>query len=304
MRRATSVRIAIATAAGLALTPLVPAPLSLAHADPAPLRVCADPNNWPLSKEDGSGFENEIASLVAADLGRPLAYTWWAQRRGYVRNTLKAGLCDVVIGVPAHHYEMVVRTRPYYRSTYVVVTRADRHLDIDALDDPRLRALRIGVHLIGDDGNNVPPAHVLAEFGIVDNVVGYPIYGDYRQDAPPRRLVDAVGAGDVDVAFVWGPLAGPAARASAVPLQVQPLADPDRYAPLTMSFEIAMGVRRDDLALRRQLQAVIDRRHADIEAILRRRGVPLLPFVKPTMEIVAQPAGPGSSANVAGENDP
>lgn len=292
-----SLRIAATLAGGLALAGL---PTWPAKADPVPLRVCADPNNWPMSKDDGSGFENEIASLVAADLGRPLAYTWWAQRRGFVRNTLKAGLCDMIVGVPAHHYDMVVRTRPYYRSTYVVVTRADRHLAIDALDDPRLRALRIGVHLIGDDGNNVPPAHVLADLGIIDNVVGYPIYGDYRQDAPPRRLVDAVASGEVDVAFVWGPLAGPAARNSAVPLRVEPLADPDRYAPLAMSFEIAMGVRRDDLALRRQLQGVIDRRRDDIEAILRRRGVPLLPFVKPTMEIVARPGALGSTGAAEG----
>jgi quinoprotein dehydrogenase-associated probable ABC transporter substrate-binding protein len=261
-----------------------------------PLRVCADPNNWPMSREDGSGFENEIATLVAADLGRPLAYTWWAQRRGFVRSTLKAGLCDVVIGVPAHHFDMVVRTRPYYRSSYVAVTRADRGLDVERLDDPRLRRLRVGVHLIGDDGANVPPAHVLANLGVVDNVVGFPIYGDYRQDAPPRRLIDAVASGEIDVALAWGPLAGPAAAASSVPLRVTALADADEHPPFAMTFEIAMGVRRDDLALRRALQHVLDERGPDITAILRRHSVPLLPFRQPTVEVFsAQAHEPGET---------
>src|SRR4051812_36069581 len=117
------------------------------------LRVCADPNNLPFSNEKGEGFENKIAELIAADMQRPLEYTWWAQRRGFFRNTLRAGTCDVVIGVPVS-FELAATTRPYYRSTYVFVTRHDRHLDVRSLDDPVLKDLRIGVQLIGDDGAN------------------------------------------------------------------------------------------------------------------------------------------------------
>ncbi|WP_460451394.1 substrate-binding domain-containing protein [Alsobacter sp. SYSU BS001988] len=257
------------------------------------LRVCADPNNLPFSHADGSGFENAIARIVAADLGRPLEYAWWAQRRGFLRNTLMAGACDVVIGVPAHRFDMALRTRPYYRSSYVFVTRADRRLDLASLEDPRLRTLRIGVHLIGDGGANPPPAHALAQLGVIGNVVGYPIYGDYSQNAPPQRLIEAVARGDVDVAIAWGPLAGPAARGSGVPLRVSAIPDGARFAPLRFTFEIAMGVRRSDLEARRELQGVLDRRGDEIRRVLEEASVPLLPFSKPTLEIVAAPAKPG-----------
>ena len=151
-------------------------------------RVCADPNNLPFSNDKGEGFENKLAELVAKELGKRVTYTWWAQRRGFVRNTLKAGRCDVIMGVPAQ-LDMVATTRPYYRSSYVFLSRDDRRIDLVSISDPRLRDLRIGVHLLGDDGFNTPPANALGEEGITRNVVGYSIYGDYRTPNPPARLV-------------------------------------------------------------------------------------------------------------------
>src|SRR5205823_11316691 len=124
------------------------------------LRVCADPNNLPFSNERGEGFENKIAELLAHELNERVEYTWWAQRRGFFRNTLKSGVCDVVIGVPAG-FEMALTTKPYYRSTYVFLYRKDRGLKINSLDDPILKTLRIGVQIIGDDITNAPPAHAL-----------------------------------------------------------------------------------------------------------------------------------------------
>ena len=171
------------------------------------LRVCADPNNLPFSNRAGQGFENKIAEVIAQHLGETVSYTWWAQRRGFARNTLKSDLCDLWLGV-ASGVETLATTRPYYRSTYVFVTRADRHLNIASFDDPRLRQLRIGVQMIGNDAQNTPPTHALARRGIVDNVRGYLIYGDYRTANPPAAIIDAVAKGDVDVAVVWGPLAG------------------------------------------------------------------------------------------------
>src|SRR5262249_37704520 len=147
------------------------------------LQVCADPNNLPFSDTQEQGFENKLATLVAAELGKTVSYTWWAQRRGFIRNTLKAKDCDVMIGVPVG-YDLVEATRPYYRSTYVFVSRSDRDLDISSLTDERLRQLSIGVHLIGDDGSNTPPADALAHRGITGNVKGYMIYGDYRRPSP------------------------------------------------------------------------------------------------------------------------
>ncbi|CCE10492.1 putative methanol oxidation protein [Bradyrhizobium sp. STM 3843] len=239
------------------------------------LRVCADPNNLPFSNRAQQGFENRLAEMIAQRIGKTVSYTWFAQRRGFIRHTLKAGLCDVVIGVPAH-YDLVETTTPYYRSTYVLVSRADRHLDLIGLDDPRLRSLTIGVHLIGDDGNNPPPAHALGQEGIIDNVRGFPIYGDYREPNPPARLIEAVANGDIDVAAAWGPLAGYFAKRSAVPLTITPIEDAGHFAPQRFQFAIAMGVRKGDDALRDQLQAFIDGNRNAIAALLREFGVPLV----------------------------
>ena len=169
------------------------------------LRVCADPNNLPFSNQRGEGFENKIAELLAHDMGERVEYTWWAQRRGFFRNTLKAGACDIVMGLPAGS-EMAATTRPYYRSTYVFVSRKDRHLKLASFDDPALKKLKIGIQIIGDDFSNAPPAHALSRRNIVTNIKGYTVYGDYNQPNPPARIVDAVGKGDVDVAIVWGPI--------------------------------------------------------------------------------------------------
>jgi quinoprotein dehydrogenase-associated probable ABC transporter substrate-binding protein len=252
---------------------LLAAGAAMAAAPVTELRVCADPNALPHSNEQRQGFENAIVELLAADLGRTVRYTWWAQRRGFIRNTLRAGDCDVVAGVPAG-YELTLTTAPYYRSTYVFVQRADATPPVRSLDDPALTRLRVGVQLIGDDGVNTPPAHALTARGIVDNVRGFLVYGDYAQPSPAAAIVHAVSAGDLDVALVWGPLAGYFARRSPVPLVVAPLA-PAAEPPLTFVFDIAMGVRRADRALRDELDAALVRRRDDIRRILDRYGVPI-----------------------------
>jgi mxaJ protein len=242
---------------------------------PAVLKVCADPNNLPFSNERGEGFENRIADLIAEDLDATVSYTWWAQRRGFVRNTLQAGLCDLIPGVPAG-FERVATTAPYYRSTYVFVTRADLEPAIESFDDPRLRRLKIGVHLIGDDYANPPPVNALARRGIVRNVRGYTIYGDYREPNPPARLLAALARGEVDVAIVWGPLGGYFAGRESSPLRVTPMREPtDAGVPFT--FAISMGVRPGDSALESRVAEVLARRRGEIRGILEHYGVPLLP---------------------------
>jgi mxaJ protein len=151
------------------------------------LRVCADPNNLPFSNQQGEGFENRIAELIARELHATVQYTWWAQRRGFIRNTLKAGTCDVMLGVPSH-FDLALTTSPYYRSTYVFVYRQDKGLTIRSFDDPLLHYLRIGVQLIGDDYTNTPPAHALANRDIINNVVGYTVYGNYSQANPAAKV--------------------------------------------------------------------------------------------------------------------
>ncbi|MBW0004944.1 MAG: substrate-binding domain-containing protein [Hyphomicrobiales bacterium] len=248
-----------------------------ANADHETLRVCGDPNNLPFSNETGAGFENRLAELVAQKLGMKLRYTWWAQRRGFVSHTLKAGACDVIMGVPAG-YGPVETTLPYYRSTYVFVSRVDRKLDISSIEDARLRELKIGVHLLGNEGTNTPPAHALGEEGMTGNVVGFTIYGDYRKPNPPARLIEAVETGEIDLAAAWGPLAGFAAKQSAIALSLMPIRDMERFAPLRAEFDIAMGVRHGDDALRDKLDTVIAENRTEFETILRDFGVPLIPL--------------------------
>jgi len=253
-----------------------PAPVVIAQQITRPagvLRVCADPNNLPFSNQRGEGFENKIAELLAQDLGERVEYTWWAQRRGFFRNTLKAGMCDVVMGVPSG-FEMALTTKPYYRSSYVFLSRKDRHLNPSSFDDPLLRKLRIGVQIIGNDMTNAPPAHALTRRNIVDNVRGYTLYGDYSQPDPPARIVDAVAKGDIDLAIVWGPLAGYFAKQSHVPLQVVPVTPQIDQPFLPFVFDISMGVRRGDQELRDQLEQVLEQRRTEIDRILEDYRVP------------------------------
>jgi len=241
----------------------------------AELRVCSDPNNLPFSNQREEGFENRLAELVARELNAKVTYHWFAQRRGFVRNTLNANKCDVIMGVPSS-FELALTTRPYYRSGYVFVTRRDRGIRIDSLDDPRLRSLKIGVQMIGDDYASSPPAHALANRGMIRNVVGFSVYGDYSQDSPTRRIVDAVARREVDLSAVWGPTAGYFAKKSNVPLALTPFTPEIDLPFLPFVFDISMAVRRGDTGLRDKLDRIIEKRQRDIDRILREYGVPLL----------------------------
>jgi mxaJ protein len=238
------------------------------------LRVTADPNNLPFTNERREGFENKIAELIARDLGADLDYTWRAQRRGFFRETLKAGGCDLILGVPAG-FERALTTNPYYRSSYVFVSRKDRGLEIHSFDDPRLKGLKIAVQLIGDDGVNTPPAHALAARELVENVRGFTVYGDYGRENPAARIVEAVVDREVDLAVVWGPLAGYLARRRG-DLAITPVEPETDSTGLRMVFAIAMGVRKGDVALKREIDAILEKRRKEIEQILREYGVPRL----------------------------
>ena len=236
------------------------------------LRVCADPNNLPFSNAAGEGFENRIVELLARNLDATVRYTWWAQRRGYVRNTLREGECDLWPGV-ASGLEMLATTRPYYRSTYVFVTRPDGPR-IASFDDSRLRELTVGVQMVGNDAQNTPPAHALARRGILGNVRGFMIYGQYQQPNPAAGIVEAVARGDVDVAVVWGPLAGYfGAKHDLAITPVSPVMDGPQWP---MVFDIAMGVRRGEPAFKAEIDHALAHNRAAITAILTDYHVPLV----------------------------
>ena len=239
------------------------------------ITACADPNNLPFSNRAGQGFENKLAEMIASDLHAKLQYVWWAQRRGYVRNTLNDAKCDFWPGIGSN-VEMAATSRPYYRSTYVFVSRVSDKLARLTLDDRRLRKLRIGVQMVGDDFSNTPPAHALTRRGIVGNIRGYMLYGDYRQPSPSSEIVRAVERGDVEVALVWGPLAGYFAARSPVPLRLEPVTPWMDDMQWPMQFDVSVGVRRDNQRLLKDIDGVLARRSGDIRRLLETYRVPLV----------------------------
>ncbi len=234
------------------------------------LRVCADPNNLPFSNEQGQGFENKLAELIAAKLDDKLEYTWWTQRKSFAKQSLDQNACDVVLGLPSSLPD-VLATKPYYRSTYVFVSRHDRDLGITSLADPRLGELRIGIHVVGDD--YAPPAYALARRGITRNIVGFSLFGEYGELNPPRKLIDAVDRGAVDLAIVWGPFAGYFAQTEKAQLDIVPVAPPT-YLGVPFAYDISAGVRKGNETLRTQLDQVLESESASIHQILTRYGVP------------------------------
>ena len=243
------------------------------HAATPPLRVCADPNNLPYSNQQKQGFENELAAMIARDFGTQVSYLWYPQREAFFRKTLNAGACDIVMSVPEGFRDSAT-TQPYYRSTYVFVSRADEKLGRLTLDDPRLKRLRIGVQMVGNDATNTPPAHALATRGIVSNVRGYMLYGDYAKPNPPVEIVRAVERGDVDVALVWGPLAGYFAAQSPVPLRLDPVTPWFADMQWPMQFDISVGVQKDDQKLLKEIDQVLVRRRSEIDRLLDSYHVP------------------------------
>jgi mxaJ protein len=182
-------------------------------------------------------------------------------------------MCDVVMGVPSG-FDEAATTRPYYRSTYVFVSRHDRALRIYSFDDPRLKTLSIGVHILGNGDDSLPPVHALTTRGIVHNLVGFSIFGDLYEANPAADLIQAVSDKKVDVAVAWGPLAGYFTQHSHVPLDITPIADDSLNPNLPLSFDIGMGVRESDTQLKQQLDSELMRRKAEIDQILHTYGIP------------------------------
>ena len=239
-------------------------------AEPSVLRVCADPNNLPFSNEQGQGFENKLAELVAGNMGAKLEYAWWTERRSFVKNTLDAGRCDVVMGIPAL-VDSVDATKPYYRSSYVFVSRHDRNLQVTSLADPRWAQWKIGIHMVGDD--YAPPAAALARRGITKNVIGYSLFGQYGEPNPPRKLIDAVANGDVDVAIIWGPFAGYFAKQENTALDITPVS-PAMFLAIPFAYDVSMGVRKGNGALKAQLDRVLQDDSSAVQQILAEYGIP------------------------------
>ena len=237
--------------------------------DEKTLRVCADPNNLPFSNEKGEGFENRIAEYLAGKLGKPLAYAFYPGATGFVRNTLNAHLCDVILGMPQGN-DLVQPTNPYYRTTYAIVTRAGDGLDgISGLDDPRLKEKGRRIGLVA----NTPPGNILAREGLMGAVKPYRLMVDTRVESPSAAMIRDLESGDIDVALLWGPIAGFYAKNAKTKLTVAPIPE---TPGARMAFRIAFGVRHADQNWKRTLNQFIAQNHAELEKILIDYGVPLI----------------------------
>jgi mxaJ protein len=247
---------------------------ALAFASPQDLWVCADRNNLPYSNDRQQGFENKLAQLIAQDLGRNLQYVWWPASPTLARKVFRRGACDLIMGIPSKGYDSAKATVPYYSSSYVFVSKGDRHLAIDSFDDPALRSAKIGLHVVED--GFTPAAQELASRGLVHNIVNYSLYGNLARENPPADLIRAVEKGDVDVAIAWGPLAGYFARNSPVPLKVRPICAASVRSSVPVTFSISVGVRPGEDTLLAQLNSELARRKDQIHALLLSYGIPLL----------------------------
>lgn len=235
--------------------------------DTTSLRVCADPNNLPFSNDKGEGFENKIAELFAADLGIPVRYTYYPDSMGFIRSTLNARRCDIVMGTVSGN-ELLQNSNPYYRSTYALIYKADRGLPLKSLDDPVLQTLKIGAVA------GTPPTTILATRELLNNLQSYQLVVDTRFDHPAAQMIHDIAAGMIDVGVLWGPIAGFYAKQESVPLLVVPLESTNM--PMQMDYRITMGVRYNEPEWKRKINGLIRKHQAEINEILLEYGVPLL----------------------------
>jgi quinoprotein dehydrogenase-associated probable ABC transporter substrate-binding protein len=236
--------------------------------DPKVLRVCADPHNLPFSTDKGEGFENKVAELFADKLGKGLAYAFYPQSTGFVRNTLAAHKCDVMMGAPQGD-DIVQVTNPYYRSAYALVLKPGHGLDgVDTLSDPRLKGKHIGVVA------GTPPSNNLVTNGLMTTAKPYPLVVDTRVDSSAAAMMHDLAADEIDAGVLWGPMAGYYARHAGTPITVVPLTKENGGPRLT--YRIAMGVRYSDQEWKRLLNRKIQENQGAINRVLLSYGVPLL----------------------------
>ena len=242
--------------------------LSIELVDPKVLRVCADPRNLPFSNEKGEGFENKLAEFFATKLQKKIDYMYFPQATGFVRMTLGAHRCDVIMGFPQGD-DLVQGTNPYYRTAYALVSKPNSGLDdVTTLEDARLKGKHIGIVA------GTPPATNMAVNGLMTSAKPYPLMIDTRVDSSAEAMINDLNKGDIDAAILWGPMAGFYAKKANPPLHVTPLVK-EKTGP-QLVYRIGMGVRRADQNWKRLLNRLIQENQPEINKILSDYGLPLL----------------------------
>ena len=237
--------------------------------DRTALRVCADPGNLPYSNDKEEGFENKIAELIAEELKLPVRYTWFPQTRGFIRNTLRARKCDLVMGISSAH-ELLLNTNHYYHSSFVLFYRKDSKITGTQLSDPQFKKLQFGVVA------GTPPANLMLKYELFKNHRPYQLVVDTRIQKPGQDMVADVASGEVDVGLLWGPIAGYYIGRQNVKMTVLPIRDEPNMP--RMSYRITMGVRHGEIEWKRTLNKIIRKRQQDIDRILLSYGLLLLDF--------------------------
>ena len=241
---------------------------SLELVDPDVFRACGDPRNLPFSNDKGEGFENKLAELFAAKLGKKLSYAYYPQATGFVRMTLGSFRCDVIMGFPQGD-DQAQLTIPYYRTTYALITKQGSGLeDVATISDPRLKDKRIGIVA------RTPPSTVMAMNGLLARAKSYPLFIDTRADSSAQAMLDDLARGDIDCGILWGPMAGYYAARANPPLVVVPLVKETMGAPMT--FRIGMAVRPSDQEWKRTLNRLIKENQAEINKLLISYNIPIL----------------------------
>jgi quinoprotein dehydrogenase-associated probable ABC transporter substrate-binding protein len=241
---------------------------SLELVDPNVFRACGDPRNLPFSNDKGEGFENKLAELFAAKLGKKLSYTYFPQATGFVRMTLGSYRCDIIMGFPQGDDQAQV-TIPYYRTTYALIAKRGSGLeDVTAIDDPKLRDKRIGVVA------KTPPTTNMAVNGLLGHAKSYPLFIDTRADSSAQAMIDDLARGDIDCGILWGPMAGYFASRADPPLLVVPLTKETKGPQMT--FRIGMAVRPADQEWKRTLNKLITENQAEINKLLISYNIPIL----------------------------
>src|SRR3954463_12476865 len=235
--------------------------------DRSAFRVCSDPANLPFSNDKGEGFENKIAELLAAKLNVPLKYTWYPNSIGFLRNTLRVRRCDVVMGTVTGA-ELAQTTNPYYRSVYVMVTRKADNITADKIEDPALKDLKIGLTA------GAPPADIAVKSGLAANIRPYDLYVDTRYQHPGQDMINALADKQIDVALLWGPIAGYYAAQHGDELKVTPLVNEPKST--RMEFFITMAVRPGENKWKNDINELIRDNKSEIDKILRDYHIPTL----------------------------
>ncbi len=234
------------------------------------LRVCSDPNNLPYSNRAQQGFENKIAEFIAADLNVPLSYYWFPQSMGFVRTTLQARRCDLIMGVSSGN-ETLLNTNPYYSSVFSLVYLADAGYELRSLSNPRLKDKNMRIGLIA----GTPPTGLLIEKGLMEQVASYHLVVDTRVDAPAQQIVKDLLSGKLDCAILWGPLVGYLNKIYDNQLKVVPLLA-DHSDKHRMIYSVTLGVRFGEVKWKRRLNTFLHRNKEKIHTVLSQYNVPLV----------------------------